>query len=172
MEGLVTLLLETSRQVPPITVFFLVCEEAFHFLVLFSITAPLGSIPKLPAKSCREIKASEGQDAISNRYWLDPRGNGKAVLVNCDMEMEGFCTQLSLLFRFICVSSDKITIIVHFKLNLLLDIDECISGNHDCHVNATCTNTIGSHNCTCKEGFTGDGRLCSGTVSDNRDVSF
>ena len=88
------------------------------------------------------------------------------------MEMEGFCTQLSLLFRFICVSSDKITIIVHFKLNLLLDIDECITGKHDCHVNATCTNTIGSHNCTCKEGFTGDGRLCSGTVSGNRDASF
>ncbi|XP_022809807.1 ryncolin-4-like [Stylophora pistillata] len=41
------------------------------------------------------------------------------------------------------------------------DIDECISGSHDCHVNATCINTIGSHNCTCNEGFTGDGRICS-----------
>ncbi|KAL9974364.1 hypothetical protein ACROYT_G011388 [Oculina patagonica] len=43
----------------------------------------------------------------------------------------------------------------------LEDIDECITGNHDCDVNANCTNTVGGHNCTCKEGFTGDGRSCS-----------
>ena len=43
-----------------------------------------------------------------------------------------------------------------------LDIDECITGNHDCDVNANCTNTVGGHNCTCKEGFYGDGRSCSG----------
>ena len=45
-----------------------------------------------------------------------------------------------------------------------LDIDECITGNHDCHVNATCTNTVGSHNCTCKEGYTGNGGSCAGTL--------
>ena len=32
-------------------------------------------------------------------------------------------------------------------------------------MNANCTNTDGSHNCTCKEGFTGDGRSCSGTLN-------
>ncbi|XP_068736657.1 uncharacterized protein [Montipora capricornis] len=40
------------------------------------------------------------------------------------------------------------------------DIDECSSEN-ECHVNATCTNTIGSYNCTCKKGYVGDGRNCS-----------
>ena len=43
-----------------------------------------------------------------------------------------------------------------------LDINECSDGSHDCDVNANCTNTVGSHDCTCKEGFTGDGRSCSG----------
>jgi len=34
------------------------------------ILAPLGSIPELPAESCDEIKASEGEDAISGDYWF------------------------------------------------------------------------------------------------------
>ena len=46
-----------------------------------------------------------------------------------------------------------------------LDIDECINGNHDCDVNSNCDNTVGSHTCTCKEGFAGDGRSCSGKLN-------
>ena len=45
-----------------------------------------------------------------------------------------------------------------------LDIDECITGIHDCDVNANCTNTVGGHNCTCREGFSGHGRWCSGKL--------
>ena len=41
------------------------------------------------------------------------------------------------------------------------DIDEC-ARNLSCHVNANCTNTIGSHVCTCHTGYTGDGQTCSG----------
>ena len=51
--------------------------------------APLGSIPELPAHSCQEIKASEGKDTISSKYWLDPTGTGMSVLVYCDMNLEG-----------------------------------------------------------------------------------
>ncbi|XP_020624031.1 fibrinogen gamma chain-like isoform X1 [Orbicella faveolata] len=91
--------------------------------------APLGSIPELPAHSCQEIKASEGKDTISSKYWLDPNANGTAVLVNCDMDLE--------------------------------DVDECLNGIHDCDANANCINTVGGHNCSCKEGFAGDGRSCS-----------
>ena len=31
-------------------------------------------------------------------------------------------------------------------------------------VNANCTNTNGSHKCTCKEGYPGDGQSCQGTT--------
>lgn len=41
------------------------------------------------------------------------------------------------------------------------DIDEC-RGNHSCHVNASCTNTIGSHVCECHPGYTGNGLNCTG----------
>ena len=41
------------------------------------------------------------------------------------------------------------------------EINEC-DGVNDCHDNATCTNTVGSHNCTCKEGFEGNGTYCIG----------
>jgi len=49
---------------------------------------PLGSIPELPAHSCQEIRSSEGKGTISSKYWLDPNGNGTAVLVYCDMNLE------------------------------------------------------------------------------------
>lgn len=38
-----------------------------------------------------------------------------------------------------------------------LDVNECYLGLHRCHPNATCTNTIGSHKCSCKVGYIGDG---------------
>ncbi|XP_044169427.1 uncharacterized protein LOC114951006 [Acropora millepora] len=40
------------------------------------------------------------------------------------------------------------------------DIDECSSAN-ECHQNATCNNTRGFYNCTCKDGFEGDGKNCT-----------
>ena len=32
-----------------------------------------GSVPEMPAESCREIKASQQGMAVSGRYWLEPR---------------------------------------------------------------------------------------------------
>ena len=60
----------------------------------FSAT-PLGSIPELPALSCQEIKASEGNGSISGNFWLDPTGTGKAVLIDCDMITGGRSYQFS-----------------------------------------------------------------------------
>ena len=40
------------------------------------------------------------------------------------------------------------------------DIDECTFAN-PCHVDANCTDTFGSFNCSCNLGFTGDGLNCT-----------
>ncbi|KAL9963780.1 hypothetical protein ACROYT_G027320 [Oculina patagonica] len=50
---------------------------------------PLGSIPELPADSCKEIKASEGAQAVSGYYWLDLERNGNPLKVFCDMTTDG-----------------------------------------------------------------------------------
>ena len=42
-----------------------------------------------------------------------------------------------------------------------LDIDECSGDKNNCDPDAICTNIEGSYNCTCKEGFVGDGRSCT-----------
>ena len=54
--------------------------------------------------------------------------------------------------------------VTSFTSLMLLDIDECSNGSHDCDVNANCTNTNGSHSCTCKEGYTGKGESCQGKI--------
>ena len=45
---------------------------------------------------------------------------------------------------------------------MLADIDECSLGSDSCDINAVCTNTVGSFECVCLPGFTGDGVTCSG----------
>ena len=45
-----------------------------------------------------------------------------------------------------------------------VDIDECVTGRHNCSENANCTNTNGSFTCQCKEGYTGDGVECEGMM--------
>ncbi|CAH3143826.1 unnamed protein product, partial [Pocillopora meandrina] len=40
------------------------------------------------------------------------------------------------------------------------DIDECSASIWPCDVNANCQNTYGSHKCSCKSGFYGNGKTC------------
>ena len=55
-------------------------------------------------------------------------------------------------------------IIRHFHIfvqtKFTTDIDECAESTDMCDPNAECTNTIGSYNCTCTVGYTGNGTSC------------
>ena len=44
----------------------------------------------------------------------------------------------------------------------LLDIDECALNRDNCHDDSSCINNIGSFECVCKQGYTGDGVNCAG----------
>ena len=43
---------------------------------------------------------------------------------------------------------------------LFADIDECYEGLDLCDSHADCNNTIGSYECTCTVGYTGNGITC------------
>ena len=43
---------------------------------------------------------------------------------------------------------------------LIADIDECATD--PCDNNAFCNNTVGSYDCFCNDGYTGDGFFCHG----------
>ena len=66
-----------------------------------------------------------------------------------------FILKLYCIYHFLCFPS----------VTYRSDIDECSSGSHDCHQNATCVNTAGHYDCICKPGLTGNGRNCSGEAT-------
>ncbi|PFX18692.1 Fibrillin-2 [Stylophora pistillata] len=138
--------------------------------------APLGSILELPALSCQEIKASEGKDTISNKYWLNPTGNGKTQLMYCNMnlatgetdecksdilhcDVNAKCSNTYGSYKCTCKEGYNGT------GHECIDVDECVNYSFICGVNATCVNTNGSYGCICKEeGSVGDGSVCSGAL--------
>ena len=60
-------------------------KVAFFTLIFSSSTR---FIPELPADSCKEIKASEGE-VVSGYYWLQLERLRDVVQVFCDMQTEG-----------------------------------------------------------------------------------
>ena len=60
-----------------------------------------------------------------------------------------------------------------FYLFLVSDIDECNDSNlNNCSEIANCTDTVGSYECTCSEGYTGDGFSCEGIHECNPILSL
>jgi len=129
---------------------------------------PLGSIPELPAETCKEIKASEGQ-VVSGNYWFSGIKLGMPVLAHCDMETEdvdectasspvcdGNATCKNSLGSYGCTCNTGF----YGDGKFCQDINECSVSPAPCDVNANCQNNVGSYLCSCKAGFTGDGKTC------------
>ena len=53
-----------------------------------------------------------------------------------------------------------------FELFFLLsvDVDECAASSPVCDADALCSNSPGSYHCTCKAGYTGNGKTCTGML--------
>ena len=57
--------------------------DKIYFGYLFS-AVPLGSIQELPAKSCAEIKASEGKEMAEGKRWIYSDENAdQAIQASC-----------------------------------------------------------------------------------------
>ena len=50
------------------------------------------------------------------------------------------------------------------RICFLLDINECTKNQHDCHLDATCSNTEGSWECFCNQGYEKNGTQCEGIL--------
>ena len=50
--------------------------------------------------------------------------------------------------------------------SIYTDVDECADpSKNNCSLNANCTDTIGSYDCTCQIGYSGNGNTCDGTYA-------
>ena len=57
-------------------------RKSVYCLLLFSV--PLGSIQALPAKSCAEIKASDGKELADRKHWIySDENSDQAVQATC-----------------------------------------------------------------------------------------
>ena len=76
------------------------------------------------------------------------------------------CTpdSLSFLINYRCPVTVPVSLFNSLSLLPITDINECGSaGTNECDSKAQCTNTEGSYNCRCLNGYQGDGKNCSGT---------
>lgn len=53
-------------------------------------------------------------------------------------------------------------VVKSLSLSVIADVDECELGTDLCNGNAFCTNNIGLYQCSCLQGYQGDGYDCRG----------
>lgn len=94
---------------------------------------------------------------------------------NCSANAERFLSEDQLICTckdglygsgFVCAGKflhgSNSTMLLLIMLLSFIDYDECLSENHNCSINAKCTNTFGGFECSCFEDYFGDGIACLG----------
>ncbi|XP_057298177.1 neurogenic locus notch homolog protein 1-like isoform X2 [Hydractinia symbiolongicarpus] len=56
----------------------------------------------------------------------------------------------------LCVTGNNVN-----RQDCVDDVDECTAGTAGCDVNADCTNTVSGFACGCRNGYTGNGKICT-----------
>jgi len=79
------------------------------------------------------------------------------IFLCCDYERI-----LTIYFAFSRTKKNEVSI---FEYVLSADIDECSDDLNPCHSQARCDNVLGSYDCTCNQGFRGNGKDCEGRRS-------
>lgn len=51
---------------------------------------------------------------------------------------------------------------------MLVDVNECETGAHNCDMHASCVNVPGSFKCSYREGWAGNGIKCIGKHMENK----
>ena len=98
------------------------------------------------------MRAACSKEKLEFKFFSDPW---------VDMSVR-FIMRLDILGNTVCHYKAS-NYVLMFGLNSILDIDECTAESSPCDENANCTNTVGSYNCICKQGFSGNGTICQGT---------
>lgn len=73
-----------------------------------------------------------------------------------------FFWSLNICFSTIKLSSLTFSQALSKSNEFCLDVNECQDGSNECHLNATCYNSVGNYSCECDIGFSGNGFHCQG----------
>ncbi|CAB4022563.1 PA14 domain-containing, partial [Paramuricea clavata] len=143
---------------------------------LYSVAEDSGSV-----QICLDI------NSVTNFHGLITTNDGTAVtgadylsileIVNTSVSQESTCYTIQILdddeiegnetFNVVLTLNANVSSvpIIQDKATVIIvdndDVDECELEIHNCDVNAECINIIGSYECACNEGYSGDGINCT-----------
>ncbi len=107
---------------------------------------------------CDACVALSFRSSVILKRWSAPNFALKLLIVKNNTIKKHLVNEINSRFRY---NAQQIIVVVFFSK----DVDECQDQTHNCDVNAQCNNTLGSFNCVCLQGYSGDGVNCSGLMN-------
>eukprot|EP00820_Chromera_velia_P025845 Cvel_10019.t1-p1 / transcript=Cvel_10019.t1 / gene=Cvel_10019 / organism=Chromera_velia_CCMP2878 / gene_product=Fibrillin-1, putative / transcript_product=Fibrillin-1, putative / location=Cvel_scaffold594:59498-77940(+) / protein_length=2898 / sequence_SO=supercontig / SO=protein_coding / is_pseudo=false len=103
---------------------------------------------------------SHGDGVFAFYTWTDPTNDATKVTIHSGLTNPGG-TRSRLALCLEGYGADVSAEYDWLEVEVPTDDDECSLNTHDCNQNATSNDNIGSFECTCNDGWTGDGLSCS-----------